>query len=162
MTHILVLCTGNSARSIMAEAYFNHAGMGKVKAFSAGSAPTGQVNPFALATLEAHGIPVSKARSKSWDEFATPEAPAMDIVITVCDKAAKESCPIWPGAPLTYHWPFEDPAAVAGTEAEKAAAFERIFQEIKAAVDAFLAGQSGANIARTRRQAMLAKDTSSS
>ena len=139
MKNVLFLCTGNSARSVMSEAYMNAAGAGRWRAFSAGSQPTGKVNPFAVTTLEAHGIDAGAPRSKSWDEFAEPGAPDMDLVVTVCDSAANETCPVWPGAPRTVHWGFSDPAAVEGTDAEKAAAFEEVFGAIKAKLDAFLA-----------------------
>jgi arsenate reductase (thioredoxin) len=130
MTHalnVLFLCTGNSARSILAEAYLNSIGRGRFHAFSAGSHPTGKVNPFALGLLERNRIPTTGLRSKAWDEFATPDAPTMDIIITVCDQAAGETCPVWPGQPLTAHWGVEDPAAVVGTEEARQAAFLRAF-----------------------------------
>lgn len=143
MKNILFLCTGNSARSIMAEAYMNHAGAGRWRAFSAGSKPTGKVNPFAIETLNAHAIKTpDAARSKSWDEFAKPDAPIMDAVVTVCDNAAGETCPIWPSrngaAPQKLHWSFPDPAAVQGTDKEKRAAFENVFDDIRAHIDRFL------------------------
>ncbi|MEO1013984.1 MAG: arsenate reductase ArsC [Pseudomonadota bacterium] len=144
--NILFLCTGNSARSIMAEAYMNHAGAGAWRAFSAGSTPTGTPNPFAIETLAAHGIDAGAPRSKSWDEFATPEAPIMDAVITVCDNAAGEACPVWPKRngeePVKLHWSFPDPAAAEGTDAEKRAAFEGVFADIRTRIDAFLSEQS--------------------
>lgn len=139
MKNILVLCTGNSARSIMAEAYLNQAAAGRWRAFSAGSNPTGEVNPFALRTLEAAGVPAGEPRSKSWDEFAGAGVPIMDLVVTVCDNAAGETCPIWPGAPVTAHWGFPDPAAVDGTDTDKAEAFAQVFAAIRAKIDAFLA-----------------------
>lgn len=143
MRNILFLCTGNSARSIMAEGYMNHAGSGRWRAFSAGSTPAGRVNPFALETLAAHGIPAPKeARSKSWDEFAKPGAPVMDAVVTVCDNAAGEACPIWPvkdgRRPQKLHWSFPDPAAIEGSDDDKRAAFEAVFADIRAHIDAFL------------------------
>ena len=141
---VLILCTGNSARSIMAEAYINQAGNGAWRAYSAGSQPTGAPNPFALSTLSEAGVPAGEARSKSWDEFAGPGAPAMDVVITVCDNAANETCPVWPGAPRTLHWPFPDPAAVDGSDADKALAFREVFAAIRAKADAFLADEAGA------------------
>lgn len=140
---VLILCTGNSARSIMAEAYINQAGNGAWRAYSAGSQPTGAPNPFALSTLSEAGVPAGEARSKSWDEFAGPGAPAMDVVITVCDNAANETCPVWPGAPRTLHWPFPDPAAVDGSDADKALAFREVFAAIRAKADAFLADEAG-------------------
>ena len=108
--NILVLCTGNSARSILLESILNHTSDGRIKAYSAGSHPSGKVHPYALKLLNAHGYDTSRARSKSWDEFATPTAPVMDLVITVCGAAASETCPIWPGAPLRCHWGIKDPA----------------------------------------------------
>ncbi|WP_375204976.1 arsenate reductase ArsC [Hyphococcus sp.] len=143
MRNILFLCTGNSARSIMAEAYMNHAGAGRWRAFSAGSTPTGKVNPFALETLIAHGVaPPETLLSKSWDEFAGADAPVMDVIVTVCDNAAGETCPVWPSqggmSPQKLHWSFPDPAAVEGDDANKRAAFEAVFADIRAAIDAFL------------------------
>lgn len=136
--HILFLCTGNSARSILAEYYTNHIGLGRIRAFSAGSTPTGRVNPHALATLQAHGIDAAAGRSKSWDEFAGDSAPQMDLVVTVCDNAAGEVCPVWPGAPMREHCSFADPARDMGSEAAQRAEFERVFAEIRAYVDALL------------------------
>ncbi len=145
MKSILFLCTGNSARSIMAEAYMNRKGAPEWRAFSAGSRPTGTPNPFALATLSAHGIEPEAPRSKSWDEFAAPGAPFMDVVVTVCDNAAGEVCPLWPAkagaAPRKLHWSFPDPAAAAGSDADKHAAFEAVFADIRAMIDQFLAAE---------------------
>jgi protein-tyrosine-phosphatase len=121
--HVLFLCTGNSARSILAEAILNDRGKGRFRAFSAGSHPKGEVNPHALALLERSGLPTEGLRSKAWDEFAQPGAPPLDFVITVCDSAAGEVCPIWPGHPTTAHWGQPDPAAVEGTDVQKANAF---------------------------------------
>ena len=121
--NVLFLCTHNSARSIMAECILNRLGAGKFKAFSAGSHPTGKVNSLALNLLRKTNYDVSKLRSKSWDEFATPDAPKLDFVFTVCDDAVNEVCPIWPGQPMTAHWGLPDPAKAQGTEAEKAFAF---------------------------------------
>jgi arsenate reductase len=136
--NILVLCTGNSARSIMAEALFNTMGAGRFKAYSAGSHPTGRVNPFAIELVRALGYPVENLRSKSWDEFAQPGAPEMDFVVTVCDNAAGEVCPLWPGKPVTAHWGFADPAAVVGSDEEKRAAFEQTLFQIQRRVQLFL------------------------
>ena len=123
--NVLFLCTGNSARSIMAEGLLNKYSNGRFQAFSAGSFPTGQVNPSALERLELEGITLADARSKSWDEFAKPDAPVLDFVITVCDNAAKEVCPVWPGQPITAHWGVFDPASA--EEKEKRIAFAKAF-----------------------------------
>lgn len=136
--NILVLCTGNSARSILGEALFNHLGKGRVRAFSAGSRPTGQVNPLALETLEKHGIPWPEARSKSWDEFAATDAPPIDYIFTVCSSAAGETCPIWPGHPMTAHWGIDDPAHVEPLDARRAA-FEKAYRQLETRIRAFLA-----------------------
>ena len=121
--HVLFICTGNSARSILAEGLLNHLGAGRFAAHSAGSHPSGTVNPFALSTLTAMRIAADGYRSKNWDEFALPGAPALDFVLTVCDNAAGEMCPIWPGQPITAHWGVPDPAAVQGSDDEKARVF---------------------------------------
>ncbi len=121
--NVLFLCTGNSARSILAEALLEHWGIGRFRAFSAGSHPSGRVNPHALAQLERMNVPAPRARSKSWDEFTVPGAPRLDFIITVCDNAAGESCPVWPGQPMTAHWGVADPAAVTGNELEVTNAF---------------------------------------
>ncbi len=135
--NVLFLCTGNSARSILAEAYMNSLPGGRFKAYSAGSHPGGTVNPHALDLLQTAGLPVAGLRSKSWDEFAVPGAPRMDFVFTVCDNAAGEVCPIWPGQPMTAHWPFPDPAAFEGSDTEKRAVFLDVFRQIRARVDIF-------------------------
>jgi arsenate reductase len=136
--NVLFLCTGNSARSIMAEALVTTMGMGRFKGYSAGSKPGGKVNPFAIEQVKKTGYPIENLRSKSWDEFAAPGAPHMDFIITVCDNAAGEVCPYWPGHPATAHWGFADPAAVEGTEEEKRAAFEKIFKQIMARMNSFV------------------------
>ena len=137
--NVLFLCTGNSARSILAEQLLNYWGRGKFRGFSAGSQPTGRVNPFALEKLQAIGYPVDGLRSKSWDEFAAPSAPVMDCIITVCDNAAGEACPVWPGRPATAHWGFIDPAAAAGSDDDKRAAFDQVFGQIAACVEQLVA-----------------------
>ncbi|MEJ7804658.1 MAG: arsenate reductase ArsC [Telluria sp.] len=135
--NVLFLCTGNSARSIMAEAILNVAGRGRFQAYSAGSHPTGDVNPFALEQIAAAGYAAENLRSKSWDEFAGPDAPHMDFVITVCDKAAGEVCPFWPGQPITAHWGFQDPALLGGSDAEIHHVFAKVCREIKTRLDIF-------------------------
>ncbi len=136
--NVLFLCTGNSARSIMAEAILNYRGKPKFTAFSAGSHPSGQVRPEALRELEAAHLPTAGVRSKSWDEFAQPGAPEMSFVFTVCDNAAKEICPIWPGQPMTAHWGIPDPAAVKGTEDEVQRAFREAFVSLDRRIGLFL------------------------
>jgi len=136
---VLFLCTGNSARSILAEAYLNAAGNGRFTAYSAGSRPAGKVNPFALELLEKNRLPTSGLRSKSWDEFARAAAPQLDFVFTVCDNAAGEVCPVWPGQPITAHWGVADPAAASGTEAERRKAFLRAFTELSTRINLLLA-----------------------
>lgn len=138
MLNVLFLCTGNSARSILAEAYLNFAGKGKFKAYSAGSKPGGRVNPFALELLEKTRIDAAGLRSKSWDEFAKADAPKMDFVFTVCDSAAAEPCPYWPGQPMTAHWGVPDPAAVEGSDEEKRKAFSRAFSALSARINLFI------------------------
>lgn len=135
---VLFLCTGNSARSILAEAILNHAGKGRFRAFSAGSHPAGKVNPWAIELLKRQGLEVADLRSKSWDEFAAPGAPQLDFIFTVCDNAAGEVCPVWPGQPMTAHWGIEDPAAVAGSEEDKRRAFSRAFAEMNRRVSLFI------------------------
>ena len=137
--NVLILCTGNSARSILGEALFNHLGQGRVRAFSAGSNPSGTVNMLALETLEKHGVALpSEIRSKSWDEFAAPDAPKIDYIFTVCASAAGETCPIWPGHPTTAHWGIDDPAHVEPMEARRAA-FEVAYLALEKRIKAFLA-----------------------
>ena len=135
----LFLCTGNSARSILAEAYLNAAARGRFTAYSAGSHPGGKVNPLALELLEKNRIDSAGLRSKSWDEFARPGAPLLDFVFTVCDNAAGEVCPIWPGQPISAHWGVNDPAAVNGSDDEKRKAFLRAFTELTARINLLLA-----------------------
>ena len=137
--NVLFLCTGNSARSILAEAYLNSAGQGRFSAHSAGSHPAGRVNPYALELLEKNRLPTAGLRSKNWDEFARAGAPKLDLVFTVCDNAAGETCPVWPGQPITAHWGVADPAAVQGTDAEKRKAFLRAFTELGARINLLLA-----------------------
>ena len=136
--NVLFLCTGNSARSILAEAYLNSAGRGRFVAYSAGSHPAGRVNPFALELLAKHRLPTQGLRSKNWDEFARAGAPQMSFVFTVCDNAAGEICPVWPGKPVTAHWGVEDPAAVMGTDDEKRKAFLKAFTQLTARINLLL------------------------
>jgi arsenate reductase (thioredoxin) len=133
--NVLFLCTGNSARSILAEAYLNTAGRGQFRAFSAGSHPAAAVNPLALELLSKSRIDTAYLRSKSWDEFARPGAPRLDFVFTVCDNAAGEVCPMWPGQPMTAHWGVNDPAAVQGTEEVRRRAFTRAFTELSTRIN---------------------------
>ncbi len=135
--NVLFLCTGNSARSILAEAILRHDGAGRFAAFSAGSQPAGRVNPWALRTLAARGLPAEGFASKSWSAFA--DGPAFDIIITVCDSAAAETCPVWPGQPIAAHWGIPDPAAVEGSDADKEAAFALAFERMKRRIDRLLA-----------------------
>ena len=127
---VLFLCTGNSARSILAEAILNTMGRGRFKAYSAGSHPAGQVNPFAIELLQKNRLPTEDLRSKSWDEFAAAGAPTLDFVFTVCDNAAGEVCPVWPGQPMPAHWGIPDPAAVEGSDAEKRKAFFTAYNQM--------------------------------
>ncbi|MCC0042559.1 MAG: arsenate reductase ArsC [Rhodobiaceae bacterium] len=137
--NVLFLCTGNSARSIIAEAILAREGQGRFRVFSAGSQPAGRVNPYALDLLRRMNHDVSGLRSKSWDEFAGPGAPKMDFVFTVCDNAAGETCPLWPGQPMTAHWGVPDPAAVEGSEAEKHAAFADTYRMMSNRISLFVA-----------------------
>ena len=137
--NVLFLCTGNTARSILAESILSKDGAGRFRAFSAGSHPKGTVDPFALKVLKALDYPTEGFRSKPWDEFAVSGAPVMDFVFTVCDSAAGETCPVWPGQPMTAHWGIEDPAAVAGTDIEKERAFSLAARYMKSRIGAFLA-----------------------
>ena len=137
--NLLFLCTGNSARSILAESLVDHRGKGRFKGHSAGSYPKGRVHPLALELLRELHLPTEGLRSKGWDEFAKPDAPVMDFVITVCDQAAGEVCPIWPGRPVTAHWGIPDPAAVEGSEVEQRLAFRKAFRVLEERVHLFLA-----------------------
>ncbi len=138
-SNVLFLCTGNSARSILAESLLNCLGEGRFRGFSAGSFPKGQVHPLALELLKRMDLPSEGLRSKSWDEFATPDAPALDFVFTVCGNAAGEVCPIWPGKPMTAHWGIADPAAVEGSDADKAFAFLKALKELETRIKLFVA-----------------------
>lgn len=137
--NVLFLCTGNSARSILAESILTKEGAGRFRAFSAGSQPKGAVNPFALKVLRSFDYPAEGFRSKSWDEFARPDAPVMDFVFTVCDTAAGEACPVWPGQPMTAHWGIEDPAVVEGVDIQKEAAFVTAFRYLRNRISVFVA-----------------------
>ena len=136
--NVLFLCTGNSARSILAEALVNHLGHGQFRAFSAGSFPKGQVHPLAIELLQWSNLPTEDIRSKSWDEFATADAPPLDFIFTVCDNAAGEVCPIWPGKPMTAHWGIADPAGVEGSDTKKGAAFRKALAELEARIKLFV------------------------
>ena len=136
--NVLFLCTGNSARSILAEAYLNAAGRGRFTAYSAGSHPAGRVNPFALELMQKNRVDTAGLRSKSWDEFARPGAPVFDFVFTVCDNAAGEVCPLWPGQPISAHWGVQDPAAVEGNDDVKRKAFLRAFTELSTRINLFM------------------------
>ncbi|MGH3427573.1 MAG: arsenate reductase ArsC [Mycobacteriales bacterium] len=136
--NVLFLCTGNSARSILAESLLNHLGGGRFRGFSAGSLPKGQVHPLALALLDRMNLPTANLRSKSWDAFAASDAPPLDFIFTVCDNAAGAVCPVWPGKPATAHWGIADPAAVEGAEAEKVAAFCRTLRELERRIRLFV------------------------
>jgi protein-tyrosine-phosphatase len=135
--NVLFLCTGNSARSIMAECALNRWGRGRFQAFSAGSHPRGQIHPLTLEVLERHNFQLDGLRSKSWEEFARPDSPPLDFVFTVCDKAAGEACPIWPGQPMTAHWGISDPAAVDGTKEVQLRAFQRAYLELDTRIRLF-------------------------
>ena len=137
--NVLFLCTGNTARSILAESILRKDGAGRFNSFSAGSHPKGVVNPFTIKTLAEYGYPTEGFRSKNWEEFATPDAPKMDFVFTVCDNAAGEPCPVWPGQPMTAHWGIEDPAAVEGIDIEKQRAFNLAFRYLKNRISLLLA-----------------------
>ena len=137
--NVLFICTGNSARSVIAEGLMNHLGQGRFNAFSAGSHPKGSVHPLALKTLAAHHIPTDGFRSKSWEEFARPDAPGLHFVFTVCDQAAGEVCPVWPGQPMTAHWGMPDPAAVEGDDAVREKAFRDTFITMKRRIQLMLA-----------------------
>ena len=150
---VLFLCTGNSARSILAEAYLNARGGGRFAAYSAGSHPAGKVNPFALELLEKNRMATSSLRSKDWEEFARPDAPRLDFVFTVCDNAAGEACPLWPGQPVTAHWGVADPAAVQESDEEKRKAFLKAFTELSTRINLMLA----LPIEKLDRQALAAR-----
>lgn len=141
MRNVLFLCTGNSARSILAECLLNRMGAGDLRAFSAGSFPKGTVHPLALQLLRERGFSTAGLRSKSWDEFAAPGAPALDFIITVCDNAASEVCPLWPGRPATAHWSIPDPAAAEGDDQERTRAFLAAFEDLEGRIRGFVARQ---------------------
>ncbi|GAB4541608.1 MAG: hypothetical protein Tsb0019_41230 [Roseibium sp.] len=135
LSQILFICTANSARSVLGEALLRHLGEGRFRTFSAGSTPRGTVNPHALDCLERHGLPTEGFRSKSWDEFAGADAPAMDVIVTVCDSAAGEACPVWPGHPSVLHWSIPDPAAVEGSVADISQAFDAAYDLLKSRIE---------------------------
>jgi arsenate reductase len=137
--NVLFLCTGNSARSVLAEVLVDHWGKGRFRGYSAGSLPKGEIHPLTLDLLRSLDLPIEGLRSKSWSEFARPDAPPMDFVFTVCDQAAAESCPIWPGHPITAHWGVPDPAAAEGTEDQRKAAFRDAYRRLDARIKLFLA-----------------------
>ncbi|WP_298961074.1 arsenate reductase ArsC [uncultured Roseibium sp.] len=139
MRNVLFVCTANSARSVLGEGLLRHLGKGKFETYSAGSTPRGSVNPDALACLVRHGLPADGFRSKSWEEFAGPNAPRMDLIVTVCDSAAGEACPVWPGHPLVVHWGIPDPASVDGDDAVRGMAFDQAYQRLKRRIEAMLA-----------------------
>lgn len=136
--NVLFLCTHNSARSVLAESIMNRLGEGKFKGYSAGSMPSGRINPLAIDLLKSLNYDTSQLRSKSWDEFAGPDAPVFDFIFTVCDNAASEVCPIWPGHPMTAHWGIEDPSAAQGTEAERRLAFAEAYRMLSQRIGAFV------------------------
>ncbi|WP_203292826.1 arsenate reductase ArsC [Maricaulis parjimensis] len=150
MLNILILCTGNSARSILGEVLVTALGEGRLQGFSAGSQPKGQPHPVALETLKAHGHPIDRLRSKSWDEFTVENAPRIDAVITVCDSAAAEVCPVWPGAPVKAHWGLQDPAYIED-DAECRVAFEATYQALSKRIRTLLAGLDGDDQAALKR-----------
>ena len=137
--NVLFLCTGNAARSILGESLLNYLGEGRFQAFSAGSFPKGEVHPLSLEILKSNHLPTERLRSKSWDEFTRAGAPPLDVIITVCDKAAGEVCPIWAGQPTSGHWQISDPAAVGGTHEERLAAFRRALEQLKARIARLIA-----------------------
>jgi len=153
--NVLFLCTGNSARSILAEALIDHWSDGRFKGYSAGSFPKGAVHPMTLDLLERLRLPTRGLRSKSWDEFAAPGAPALDLVVTVCDQAAAEACPLWPGAPVTLHWSIPDPTAVEGPDTERREAFRQLHRELESRIQA-LAGLPVESLDREQLQEKLA------
>lgn len=145
-SNVLFLCTGNSARSILSEAILNRLGAGRFRAFSAGSKPVGRVNPGALELLGRLSFPTDELRSKSWDEFGRPGAPTMDHIITVCNNAAGETCPVWPGSPATEHWDIDDPAGVGESDEERRAAFERAYAELDRRISDFVSRHGASTV----------------